>query len=281
MPDPTTTGFIPRWLRDQPLDEREPHFQTGSIPDSDPRVVTRLVPNDHGYSLPARTVSRVIDLKQDLVYYAAFDIVEGHKPGFADLSAVPKAIRDAATLALEPAEAGSFIIPARLPFQPRVFDADAVLARFADLFASIDEPAKAAEVSIGALQVCRELGRHLGRDLETIEVTTYDRENAPRPTAHFTRATVVRLDKLLSDRRTTTREFEKLTGRLEAIDLGKNEFQLKLEGHRKRVRGTAAFFSLTSLRERLGETVTLEGDVVRDRKSITMTAYRVVEGDVE
>src|SRR4051794_4440438 len=100
MPDPTSTGFIPKWLRDEPLGEAEPFFQTGSIPDSDPRVVTRLVPKDHGYTLPARTVSRVIDLKQDLVYYAAFDVFEGPKPGFADLTAVPKALRDAATLVI-------------------------------------------------------------------------------------------------------------------------------------------------------------------------------------
>ncbi len=89
------------------------------------------------------------------------------------------------------------------------------------------------------------MGRLLGRDIDSIDVTTFDRENAARPTTHFNREAVTRLDKLLADRRTTTREFEKLTGRLEAIDLGKNEFQIKLEGHRKRVRGTAAFFALS------------------------------------
>ena len=208
-------------------------------------------------------------------------MAEGFNPNFADLTSLTKTLREAATLVLEPAEPGSYVIPARLPVRSEAVSADAVIARYAELLASIDDGRKAAEISIGALQVCRDLGKLLRRDLESIEVTTFDRENTPRPTYHMTPATVERLDQLLISRQVTSREFEKLTGRLEALDLGKNEFQLKLDGHRQRVKGTAAFFSLTSLRERLGETVTLEGNVVRDRKSITMTAYRVVERDDE
>lgn len=282
MPDPTTTGFIPKWLRNEPLGQPEPFFQAGSVPDSDPRVVTRLVPMDHGYSLPARTVSRVIDLKQNLAFHAARDVAEGINPNFADLTSITKALRDAATLTLEPAEPGSYIIPARLTNQSMLFDANAVIARYAELLAAIDDGGKAAGVSIGALQVCHELGNLLRKDVESIEVTTFDRENVSRPTYKLTTASVGRLDKLLEGRRVTSRTaFEKLTGRLEALDLGKNEFQLKLDGHRKRVKGSAAFFSLSDLRDRLGETVTLEGDVVRDAKSITMTAYRVVDGEDE
>ncbi|MDY3561956.1 hypothetical protein R5W23_003386 [Gemmata sp. JC673] len=280
MPEPAITGFVPKWLRDQPPDDDESFLMAGPVPDSDPRVITRLVPKDHGCGLPARTVSRVIDLKQNLVYYAALDVSEGPKPGFADLAAVPKALRDAAALVIEPAEPGGFVIPARLP-ERKDTDADAVVARYAELLAAIDGH-KSAEVSIGALQACRELGGLLQRDVESIDVTTYDRENAPRPTYRFTPASVRRLDKLLDGRRVTSRQtFETLTGRLEALDLGKNEFQFKLEGHKKRVKGTAAFFALSALRGRLGDTVTLEGDVVRDARSVTMTAYRVVEGDGE
>jgi hypothetical protein len=282
MPDPAITGFVPKWFRDRPFDAVDAvPVAFGTVPDQDPRVVTRLVPKDHGYSLPARTVSRVIELKQALAYHAARDVVEGFNPNFADLTSLTKTLREAATLALEPAEPGSFVIPARLP-ERKGIDANAVIARYADLLAAIDDGRHAAEVSIGALQVCGELGNLLRKDVESIDVTTYDRENAPRPTYHMTAKTVERLDRLLHGRRVTSRTaFEKLTGRLEALDLGKNEFQLKLDGHRKRVKGSAAFFALSSLRERLGETVTLEGDVVRDAKSITMTAYRVVDADDE
>lgn len=281
MPDPTTTGFIPKWLRDEPLSDTEPFFLAGSIPDSDPRVVTRLVPKDHGYSLPARTVSRIIDLKQDLALHAARDVSEGFNPNFADLTSIPRPLRENAALAIEPAEPGSFVIPAYLPVRSNNLDPDAVLQRYSELLSAEDNASIASSASIGALQVCRELGRLLQRDIESIEVTTYDRENAPRPTINFNTESVRRIDNLLTRRRTTTREFEQLTGRLEALDIGKNEFQLRLPEHRKRVRGTAAFFSIVTLRDYLGATVTLEGEVVREQKSITMTAYRVVEGDDE
>jgi hypothetical protein len=284
MPDPKPIGFIPKWLRDQPPDEDESFLMAGSVPDSDPRVVTRLVPKEHGYSLSARTVSQVIDLKQDLALYAAWDVTheQNPNPNLADLSSLPKTLREAAALAVEPAEPGSFVIPASLPARSEEFDPDAVLRRLSELLAAIDDPRRAAFVSVGALQTCLKLGKVLRRDTEAIEVTTYDRENAPRPTYRMTPATVERLDSLLANRRPKSgSEFEKLTGKLEALDLGTNEFQLKLQGHRKRVKGTAAFFALSTLRDRLGETVTLEGDVVRDRKSTTMTAYRVVDGDDE
>lgn len=281
MPDPQPIGFIPKWLRDESFAEDDAFLMAGSIPDADPRIVTRLVPKDHGYSLPARTVSRIIDLKQDLTLHAARDVSEGFNPNFADLTSIPKSLRENATLAVEPALAGSFVIPASLPVRSEKLDPDAVLKRYTELLAAVEDIRQASSISIGALQVCRELGSLLRRDIESIEVTTYDRENEPRPTVNFNRDSVARIDHLLDSRRTTTREFEKLTGRLEALDIGKNEFQLKLTSHRKRVRGTAAFFSLTTLREYLGATVTLEGEVVRERKSITMTAYRVVEGDDE
>ncbi len=282
MPDPQTTGFIPKWLRDESFAEDDAFpFMAGSIPDTDPRVVTRLVPKDHGYRLPARTVSRIIDLKQDLALHAARDIAEGFNPNFADLTSIPKLLRENAALAIEPAEPGSFVIPATLPVRSDTLDPDAVLKRYSELLSAVDDARQASSTSIGALQVCRELGRLLRRDIETIEVTTYDRENAPRPTVQFNTESVVRIDRLIDRRRTTTREFEKLTGRLEALDIGKNEFQLKIPNHKGRVKGSAAFFAITSLRDYLGATVTLEGEVVRERKSITMTAYRVVEGEDE
>jgi len=280
MSEPAISGFVPKWFRDRPLDAADDlPVAYGTIPDQDPRVVTRLVPKDHGYTLPARTVSRVIDLKQDLALHAARDVADGYNPNFTDLSSLPKALREAAQLAVAPADTGSYVIPASLPARTAALDPDAVLARYAELLAAVNDARQAATVSIGALQVCRELGRLLKREVETIEVTTYDRENAPRPMAVFTPESVTRLDRLLDGRRTTTREFEKVTGRLEALDVGKNEFQLKVDGVKGRVKGTAAFFTITSLRESLGGTVTLEGEVVRERRAVTMTAYRVVEGD--
>jgi hypothetical protein len=280
MSDPQTTGFIPKWLRDESFAEDDAFpLMAGSIPDTDPRVVTRLVPKDHGYRLAARTVSRIIDLKQDLVLHAARDVTEGFNPNFADLTSIPKSLRENAALTIEPAEPGSFVIPATLPVRSETLDPDTVLKRYSELLSAVDDVRQVSSASIGALQVCRELGRLLRRDIETIEVTTFDRENAARPMVKLNAESVIRIDRLLDRRRTSTREFEKLTGRLEALDIGKNEFQLKIANHSRRVKGTAAFFAITSLREYLGAAVTLEGEVVRDRKSITMTAYRVVEGE--
>jgi hypothetical protein len=280
--EPKISGFVPKWFRNQPLDSSdEVPVAYGSVPDQDPRVVTRLVPKDHSFTLPARTVSRVIDLKQDLAFHAARDVVEGFNPNFADLTSLSKTLRENATLSVEPAEPGSYVIPASLPIRSIGFDADAVLRRYAELLSATENATQASTVSIGALQVCRELGRLLRRDVEFLEVTTYDRENTPRPKVSFNTDSVNRLNHLLDSRKTTTREFEKITGRLEALDIGKNEFQLKIAGRKGRVKGTAAFFAITSLREMLGSKITLEGEVVRERKSVVMTAYRVVEEEDE
>lgn len=281
MPEPKPIAFVPKWLRDESFDVDEPDFQVGSVPDSDPRIVTRLVPKDHGYSLPARTVSRVIDLKQDLALHAARDVVEGYNPNFTDLTSISKSLREFAALAVEPSEPGSFVIPASLPVRSPKFDPDAVLQRYLELLSAVEDARMASSASMGALQVCYHLGRLLQRDIETIEVTAYDRENTPRPTVHFNTESVLRIDRLLDRRRTTTRDFEKLTGRLEALDIAKNEFQLRLPGHRKRISGTAALFPLATLREYLGATVTLEGEVVREPKKTTLTAYRVIVGEDE
>lgn len=281
MPDPAITGFVPTWFRDQPFDTADAlPVAFGTVPDQDPRVVTRLVPKDHGDSLAPRTLSRVFNLKQDLAIHAARDVVQGYNPNFIDLTSVPPAIRKAATLAIEPSTPGSYVIPARLPARGQ-FDVDAVINRYAELLSAVDDARAAESASIGALQVCRALGSILGGEVESMEVTTYDKENSPRRPCRLTAASVERLDRVLTSRRATSREFEKLTGRLEALDIGKNEFQLKIDGRRRRVKGSAAFFSLSTIRERLGEIVTLEGEVVSDAKSITMTAYRVVDVDAE
>jgi hypothetical protein len=278
MPDPTKTGFIPKWLRDEPLGEAEPFFQAGTVPDPDPRVDTRLVPKHHGYTIHARTLSRVIDLKQDLVYHAARDVKDGVNPNFTDLMGLPKSLRDSAALEIAPAEVGSYIIPATLPSRAGDIDAQAVLDRFVALLSVVQAPDRAQGVSIGAIQVCRELARVLDRDVETIEVTAYDSLHQPKPPVTFTPHTAHQLDRLLDRRRTTTQEVERVTGRLEALDIGKNEFHLKLPGVRRRVKGHAAFFATSSLRDYLGGSITLEGVVVRDGRSVTMTAFHVVDG---
>ena len=122
MPDPAITGFVPKWFRDRPFDAADAMpVAFGTVPDQDPRVVTRLVPKNHGYTLTARTVSRIIDLKQDLAYHAARDVKDGANPNFTDLTGLPKALREAAALAVEPAEPGSYVIPASLDMDPYVY----------------------------------------------------------------------------------------------------------------------------------------------------------------
>jgi hypothetical protein len=281
MPEPTITGFLPKWLRGLPPDDDDAFLMAGSVPDSAPRVVTRLVPKDHGSSLPARTVSQVINLKQDLILHAARDVADGPNPNFADLKTLSPMLRDRAKLIIEPSEVGSFVIPANLPARSDELDPDAVLVRYAELLRATDDPAIAVTVSSGALEKCEKLFALLADQMDTIEVTTYDRENTPRKPVALTRDTLPRFQSLRRRRQTVTQTTEVMTGTLVALDIEKNEFHLKPPGSRRRVKGNVAFFAISTLRNYLGGSITFEGVVVREGKATTMTAFRVVEGDDE
>ena len=137
MPKPEPIAFVPKWMRDQPDDDFDGAIAFGSIPDQAPRIVTRLVPKDHGAKLPARVLSKVITLKQNLALYAARDVVQGVQPGFSDLRQLPTPLTTFAQLSIDPAEPGSYVIPAWLDAPPlpttgpRPATADAVARRFA------------------------------------------------------------------------------------------------------------------------------------------------------
>lgn len=289
MPEPAMTGFIPKWIRDQPPDEDESFLMAGPIPDADPRIHTRLIPKDHGYLLPARTLGKVLELKQNLVLYAARDVAEGLNADFADLRSLKEPLTKFATLTVEPFETGSFVIPARLEAEPLALEGraepivtDRLVERFNRLIAAIDYPDEAASMSIGALLVCKELGKLLKNEVESIEWTTIDREhNRTRPSV-LTPAKVGKIERLLERRKPTEQVTEKIAGRLTAFDTVTNAFQLSVPSQKQRVKGTVMAFHAPWMAERLGKQVELEGIVERrGTKLKSLTVHRVVEGEDE
>ncbi|VTS01311.1 unnamed protein product [Gemmata massiliana] len=289
MPDPTITGFIPKWLRDEPLGEPEPFLLAGSIPDTDPHIVTRLIPKDHGYVLSARTLGKVLELKQNLVLYAARDVAEGLNANFADLRSLKEPLTKFATLTIEPFETGSFVIPARLEAAPLALEGkieplatDRVVERFNRLLAAIDQPDEAASMSIGALFTCKELGKLLKNEVESIEWTTIDREHNRMTPSVLTPAKAEKIERLLERRKPTEQVLEKIAGRLTAFDTVKNTFQLSVSGQKQRVKGTVMAFHAPWMCERLGQHVELEGIIERrGAKIMHLVVHRVVEGDDE
>lgn len=289
MSDVEPIEFVPRWLRGAAANDIDDGIMSGSIPDQAPRIITRLVPKDNGHTITARTLGKVIELKQNLVLYAARDVVDGLNPDFADLRSLKEPLTTFATLTVEPFESGSFVIPARLEAAPLTSDIDershetqAVIQRFNDLLTAIDKPNDAASISIGALLTCKELARFLHRDIETIEWGAYDRENMRLPTFDLNPARAQRIDRLLESRRPTQQSLESIEGRLTALDTVTNAFQLSLPGQKQRVRGTVMAFHMPWMRERLGQTVELEGIVERrGNRILTLTVHRVAEGDDE
>lgn len=290
MPEPQPTGFIPKWLRDHSFDEvDEIPVAFGVAPDQEPRIHTRLIPKDHGYVLPARTLGKVLELKQNLVLYAARDVAEGLNANFADLRSLKESLTKFATLTIEPFESGSFVIPARLESAPLVLDGrtdpiatDRVVERFNRLLAAIDQPDEAASMSIGALLTCKELGKLLKNEVESIEWTTIDREHNRLTPSVLTPAKAEKIERLLERRKPTEQVLEKIAGRLTAFDTVKNTFQLSISGQKQRVKGAVMAFHAPWMTERLGQHVELEGVVERrGGKVIHLAVHRVVEGDDE
>jgi hypothetical protein len=290
MPEPKPISFVPKWFRNKQADDSDDiPVAFGSIPDQAPRIVTRLVPKDHGCTLTARTLGKVIELKQSLVLYAARDVIDGYNPDFADLRTLKEAMLKFATLSVEPFESGSFVIAARLEAAPLFSDeagrpraTEAIVQRFNAVLAAVDKPNEASSISIGALLTCKELARLLYRDVETIEWSCYDRENNRLPSADLAPAKVHRIEQLLQRRRPSQQTLEPVQGRLTALDTVTNAFQLTVPGQKQRVKGTVMAFHMPWMRERLGQMVELEGLVERrNKRMISLTVHRVNEGDDE
>ncbi len=279
MSEPKTSGFIPKWFRDNPFDESDDvPVAFGTIPDQAPRLVSRLVPHDHGSGLPARFVSEFVNLKQDLILHAARDVAEGVNPDIAELSALPKSLRESVELIIDPIESGSFVIPAHLPASTDFQKSQTILDRFTKIFAALDDRNLELTLNRGILEKCKKLFELLSSKLDSIEFTPFDSENAPLTTVTLDRKSILKFREIQNRRQVTpTETIEELTGRLESIDLAKNEFHLKVDNHTRRVKGTPHLFSISSLKEFLGETVTLRGVIVREQKSVTITAHGIVQ----
>lgn len=283
MPDPQTTGFIPKWLREESFENDEAFLMAGSIPDSDPRILTRLVPNDHGYRLAAPIVADIIKYKQDLAFFAAQDIADNYNPDFSDVKALDPLLAKRATLLIEPFEAGSFVIPARLEISgdEAVADAlptaEAIVDRFNEILTAIDDPRRLASLSRGALKTCLSLGKVLDRGVEAIEFTTYDREYRAKPTFMYNRERVLRVKTVLDKRGDNAPKkiaYREIRGTLTSIDLQTSKFQVSVANSAKRILGTAVFFDLLEIRDRLGEEIVFEGEIVQNTKATRMKAYK-------
>ena len=115
--------------------------------------------------------------------------------------------------------------------------------------------------------------------MAAVELRTYGTLNEPLLDYALTADRVRQIADRLRERESRSVGFRPIMGRLVALDVDKNEFQLILPGNPTRVRGTAAFFPITLLSSFLGESVTLEGVVTLDGKKTTIAAYNIVDLD--
>ena len=75
---------------------------SGGLPTEPPRIDTRILPSDQGYSLSLRSLSEVAELTQKLADYAGYDVVYGPNPDFADLRSISADLTRLTRLTSEP-----------------------------------------------------------------------------------------------------------------------------------------------------------------------------------
>ncbi len=192
MSEPKIVDFKLRWMRE--LSDEDRHIlddfsHSGSLAEVPPRINARLLPVGGSNKVSARTLSEAISLTQSIVQYAGYDVYHGINPDFADLRSLSEALVHLTRLSIEPFEEGSFVIPARLEANPlatedaqpaRQVTAEDVVKRFDDILESLQNPASAVQVSIGAIQTVEALGRVIRREAEAIEFSSFDTLGQPR-----------------------------------------------------------------------------------------------------
>jgi len=263
-------GSAPTWARN--IAGREADFDVdctaGIQPDFAPRLPVRVIPVSHQNSLSAATVRDVIDRTQRIVTYAAYEVVNGIRPDFADLRSVDEPIVRYATLQIEPFEEGSFVIPTVLKESPtrilsrgteREFTGSQIVQRFAEAMCTAGE--QGANASIGLVQSIESLGAILRREVERIE---YFPIGLPNMADHCQKITV---DSAYINRVTETRKqrqdpeviADHLIGTLTAVDLSTGKLKLSVNG--QTINGTFSLFMTDLLVESLRKSIRLEGVV--------------------
>ncbi len=120
MAEPKIVAFKPRWMQD--LNEEDCAILSGApragvAPPSPPRIDSRIVvPGRSGIS--ARTLEVVLHQTQAVASHAGCDLYYGFDPNFTDLRSAGTEVLELARLTVEPAESGSYVLPARLDALP-------------------------------------------------------------------------------------------------------------------------------------------------------------------
>lgn len=276
MHEPIKTDFVPRWARDaspETLDALADTPFTGERPLDWPRLVARALPSDGRHSLDAKTVVEIIETSQRLAQYAACDVVLGFNPNFADLRSLEASIVNFSKLTIEPAEAGSFVIPAHFEADdlntedlktetsglPRNVTTEQVALRFGAILESVSSEANS--VSIGALETIKQMNRTLKRDAVAIEFSTFDRFERRSKFQRIDAMYMQRVDQAIKHRQATVTRLDSLQGKITAIDLHREELKLSVAGQKDRVDGKFPGLLYQTLFDALGKRVELYGNV--------------------
>jgi hypothetical protein len=230
---------------------------------------------DSAHGVSAKTLGETLELTQTIVQFAGYDLFHGLNPDFADLRSAGAEVFELCKLTIEPFEAGSFVVPAKLespevrlpePGRARTVSTQDVVLRFDAILAAFDRPEPVTEVSIGAIQAIEGLGRVIRREASTIEYTPFDTLSRPMRLIRVTPQTIERVVRVREARRPSRARLEVLEGRITALDIVDNKLQINVEPGGRRVKGTFSGLFQPSLVECLGRRVRLFGVVERRGK---------------
>jgi hypothetical protein len=241
-----------------------------------------LLPSgSHGVS--AKTLGETVEVTQMIVQYAGYDLIHGVNPNFADLRSAGNNVFQLCKLTIEPFEAGSFVIPARLEGQAladsqrRPVTAEDVVQRFNEIFGAFEDTGPATDVSIGAIQAIEALGRVIRREAGEIEFTALDSLSRPKHPIRVTRETVNRVAQVRTTRRTTLAHLEIIDGTITALDIVDQKLHISEASGGARIKGTFSVLFQPSMLECLGRRVRLLGIVERRGKRAISIQVQSVE----
>jgi hypothetical protein len=294
VPEPRKVDFKPKWMttlspeQEAAMDAFE---GSGSLPTEPPRIDTRILPHDQGYTLSLRSLSEVAALTQKLADYAGYDAVHGPNPDFADLRSLSADLTRLTRLTSEPFAPGSFIIPACLQADPlevvdgqtrRRVETDDVARRFGEVLTLLDTESAPTGVSIGALQTLEALARVLNREDAGIEFSAADSFRKPLVKFQIGERFIGKVREVLGRRRPSQDKLEMLAGRVTALDVVQGTLLLSVQGLGRRVKSNFPHMFVPSLLEALNRQVKLQGIVERrGREAAVIHIHSVEIGDAE
>lgn len=274
MSNPNPTDFRPKWYttaRPEDLVGLESEPWIGSQPLVFPRVTTRIIPLSGTAALSAKALSEIIENTQKVANYAAYDVVNGLNPEFADLRSMGQELLKFSLLTVEPFEEGSFVIPARFEAaaleavgdRNRTVTTDEVAERFQEIFKALNTSAPSTGVSLGALQTVDALTRTLEKISADLEFTATNSYSEPFELVRTDAQYRARVQSVIRHRRPTSQCLETLEGRVTALDIVQGKLLLSMAGPEDRIRGAFPTTLHPKLMESLGRQVQLFGLIER------------------